>query len=287
MNNNPNKYILDLVGYEFNKCKVIEKAPIHKTKSGQYSTYWICECFCGNRFEANSQSIRKGKIKSCGCYYDFDLSKQKRHIGEKYNRLTIIDYIPKEERKNVQYNYLCKCDCGNIIPASINRLKNGHTKSCGCLKDEVKQNIGSLNRKYKISNKRLYSIYKVMTRRCLDSTDMRYKDYGGRGITICDEWMGEKGFDNFCEWSISNGYKENLTIDRINVDGNYEPNNCRWITNKEQQNNRRNCHYIEYDGKTYTVTQWSEILNIPVHKFRYHIGKGKTIQEILDFYKDS
>lgn len=277
-----NENFIDLTNKRFGNCVALESFT-KITKSKQYVTHWKCLCDCGNIFSINSQNLRNGKPHSCGCIKKpKDNSKQREHIGEKYNKLEIIGYIEPQDRKNVTYNYLCKCDCGNVIPANISKLKNGHTKSCGCNKEQVKEMIGNLNRKYKYPNKRLYSIFKLMHRRCTDPNDIRYSSYGGRGIKICKEW---EDYDAFSEWALNNGYNSELTIDRIDVNGDYEPKNCRWITNQKQQNNRRNCHYIEYNGETHTVTEWARILNIPIGKFRWHIQHGKTIQQTLNFFE--
>lgn len=106
---------------------------------------------------------------------------------------------------------------------------------------------------------RIYKSWERIKRRC--NNPKTYKNYGGRGIKVCDEWS--KDFMAFYEWAMANGYRDDLTIDRIDVNGNYEPNNCRWVTMKEQENNRRNNHHITYNGETHTIAEWGDILNIP------------------------
>ena len=118
-----------------------------------------------------------------------------------------------------------------------------------------------------------------MRSRCYNKQVNSYKNYGGRGITICDEWRNN--FQAFYEWTMSHGYKEGLTIDRIDVNGNYEPNNCRWITNTEQQNNKTNNILITYDGKTRTPTQWGRELNISPRIIRYRYKKGWSVKDCL------
>lgn len=129
------------------------------------------------------------------------------------------------------------------------------------------------------SNTRLYRIYKTIKTRCYNSNSKSYNDYGGRGVKVCNEWLND--FNTFYDWAMSNGYQDNLTIDRIDVNGNYEPNNCRWATPKQQANNTRRNNYITYKNKTYTITQWSEILNIGQSVLSHRFMSNWDIEELL------
>lgn len=144
-------------------------------------------------------------------------------LNKKFGKLTVIKF--KEIDKNKKAIWYCQCECGKIIATSTHNLKSGNTTSCGCSRI-----------KYKQLDERLYRIWAGMKTRCLNKNKKEYKNYGGRGIVICDEWLEYK---NFYVWAMTNGYKNNLTIERINVNGNYEPNNCTWITIQEQQLNKR------------------------------------------------
>lgn len=129
-----------------------------------------------------------------------------------------------------------------------------------------RKGINNSNYRHGLSDTRIYHIYHGMINRCYDESRETYKDYGARGIKVCDEWLikkGSQGFLNFYNWALKNGYNDNLSIDRINVDKNYEPNNCRWVNDKVQANNKVSTIYITYKDKTKSLSEWSRFLNIP------------------------
>lgn len=155
-------------------------------------------------------------------------------INEKFGRLTVISYIGMS--KNSMKMWKCKCDCGKIVEVRQGNLKNGHTKSCGCLQQEVRVTSNTTHgHTSNHKNSKTFNAWVNMKKRCFDKNNKSYHNYGGRGITVCDRWMK---FENFLE--DMGCPSSELTLDRINTDGNYEPSNCRWATQKEQQNNRRN-----------------------------------------------
>lgn len=172
--------------------------------------------------------------------------------GQRFGRLTVIE---RAENKNGKIMWKCKCECGKIVIIQNNNLKSGHTKSCGCYKKDHSQ--GKTHNK---SNTRLYTIWENIKQRCYNSNCKNYIKYGKRGITICDEW--KNSFTAFYDWAMSNGYADNLSINRKDNNGNYEPSNCEWTTEKNQANNRRSSRYITYNGKTQTLAQWADELNI-------------------------
>lgn len=165
--------------------------------------------------------------------------------GQKFGLLTAIKWVSTNKRGNSEW--LCKCECGNEAIVNSQRLKSGKTKSCGCLKPKITARRNKERTKYSVENNRLYRIYYGMRSRCYNAKEPHYKYYGGRGICICDEWLSS--FDVFQSWAFKNGYRSNLSIDRINNDGNYEPANCRWATAKEQANNRRSPIKLTTEGK--------------------------------------
>lgn len=196
--------------------------------------------------------------------------------GKRFGKLTVIE--KHNQDKWGGWNWLCKCDCGNESIVSGGHLRGMKAKSCGCSRTESKNFI------HKMTGSRIYSIWQAMKSRCYYDKNKRFKDYGGRGITVCDEW--KNSFISFYEWSMKNGYDENAergqcTIDRIDVNGNYEPNNCRWATIKQQANNTRRNHFIEYNGKTQTVSQWANELGVEPDSIFNRLQKGFTEEEAL------
>lgn len=164
--------------------------------------------------------------------------------GRKFGRLTAIEKVGKQ---NGHITWRCKCDCGNEAVVQGTALKNGYTQSCGCLWKEAvseyrhgdrrRKAVGKAHTTHGMSNKRIYRIWQAMRNRCGNPNKPDYKYYGGRGISVCEEW--KNSFEPFYKWAMSNGYNDTLTIDRIDVNGNYEPNNCRWVTMAEQNKNKR------------------------------------------------
>lgn len=177
--------------------------------------------------------------------------------GKKFGRLTVIKRGPN---KGTSVYWFCQCDCGAKRIIRGDALKQGKTKSCGCLQKDVARKIRLNSRICKKEHYRLRYIYDLMKSRCYYVRNIRYNNYGGRGITVCDEWKND--FKVFYNWAITNGYKENLTIDRIDNNGNYEPSNCRWVDMKTQQNNKSNNYLVTYNNETHTVAEWSKITGL-------------------------
>lgn len=191
--------------------------------------------------------------------------------GEQFGKLTVLK---KDESKgNDRIKWLCLCECGNTKTIRGSDLRSGKIKSCGCAR--IKGN----HRTHNMTNTRIYRIWCNVKSRCTNSNIKQYKDYGGRGITVCDEWLNS--FEAFYDWSIANGYAENLTIERIDVNGNYEPSNCKWATTKEQSLNRTDNHKLTCEGETKTIAEWSEITGIHRSTIESRLKAGLTIEQAL------
>ena len=221
-------YFHDLTGQRFGRLVVIS----HEGSDKFHNALWRCRCDCGNEVIVKSNSLRYGDTRSCGCLHSENL------VGQRFGRLLVVERLKERSpRRNVRYR--CLCDCGNEVTVISSDLKSGHTRSCGCLMHDT---VRTTSITHGESKSRLYVVWKGMKNRCDNPSHVSYKNYGGRGIVVCPEW-GES-FEAFSEWAYANGYDDmakrvECTIDRINVNGNYCPENCRWVDQKTQCNNKR------------------------------------------------
>ena len=200
--------------------------------------------------------------------------------GKVFGRLTVLGPAPRPENSKNQYKYWkCRCTCGKEKVVDGGSLRSGNTKSCGCL---LKEQARESKTKHGMKGTRLYNIYKGMKQRCYNPNNKDYKDYGARGVKVCDEWNGENGFINFSKWAMTHGYSDDLTIDRINVDRGYFPDNCRWADYFTQANNRR-----PRSSKTgHTGIQKSQNgkyeARIKKNNKQYHLGTFATLEEAVE-----
>lgn len=198
---------------------------------------------------------------------------KKDMIGKRFGRLTVLEEIDQKNSRGLTC-YVCKCDCGNIVNVCGRDMTREHTLSCGCLHKKIMQKRFL---KHGGHGTRLYSIWRGMSTRCnIKNTDY-YKHYGGKGVKICDEW---KDFSVFRDWALANGYADNLTLDRIDFNGNYCPENCRWLTIKEQSNNRSSNHCITYKGMTKTISQWAEYFGLSYSAMSARVYNGWSMERI-------
>lgn len=185
--------------------------------------------------------------------------------GKRFGKLTVIG---EAGHRGKELAWLCQCDCGNKTVVIGNNLKRGHTKSCGCLQVT-----------HKATGTRLYTIWQRMKDRTLNKNSHAYGRYGKRGITLCDEWRDS--FEAFRDWALSNGYKDTLSVDRIDNNRGYSPDNCRWVNVKTQSNNRSSCHLLTYNGETKNVTQWAETIGMNPVTLESRIISGWSIEKAL------
>lgn len=200
----------------------------------------------------------------------------------KYNKLTLISdlgIVKREGYKTIRRRGVFKCECGDVSEYQYCHVKNGTTKSC---KKCGYKTTGKKNTKHMLSNDRVYSIYKHMISRCYNNKDTNYKNYGGRGIKVCLDWC--LSIDKFNKWCKENGYSNKLTLDRIDVNGNYTPSNCRFVTKKKQSFNRRNTLYALYKGKYYNLCEIYNNNNINKSTLRNGIKNGKDLEYYVNKY---
>ena len=195
--------------------------------------------------------------------------------GLRYGRLLVIERGPTKEGRRNAY-WWCLCDCGVTTLVSGDSLKAGNTQSCGCLQRERACGPHPV---HNLSYALIYNIKTGIIGRCHNTNDKRYKDYGGRGIVVCDEWRYSP--TAFFEWADKSGYKKGLTIDRIDNDKGYCPENCRWVSNTENQNNKRNTRWVTLNGKTVSVTKWSRILELKSETIRSRLRRGWSDEDAL------
>ena len=194
-------------------------------------------------------------------------------IGKRFGKLVVISEC-EERYKNQRKLWLCKCDCGNTTKVLTNSLNSETTKSCGCYNKEK-------DIKHGMYQTRIYRIHRGIKGRCYNKNNTAFSDYGGRGIYVCDEWLGDNGFINFNIWANQNGYNDYLTIDRIDNNGPYSPNNCRWVSRKDQANNRRSTYKINYGGYYFNQKEFSESFGIAIATLQNRLYKGDSINKII------
>lgn len=244
---------VDRTGQRYGKLTVVSYVGNRK---------WKCICDCGKETVAQGNNLRSGHTVSCGCARKDTGEKLTQDLtGMKFNRLTAIR--PAEKSRTGETRWVCLCDCGKEVIVQSNNLKSGLVKSCGCYRHEylVEAHTTHGGTKQEGKRTRLYSVWVGMRRRCFDKNDAGYQRYGMRGITVCDDWKDD--FAKFRAWAVKNGYRPNLTIDRIDNDKGYSPDNCRWTGAKDQARNRRSNRVIAFNGETHILVEWAEITGLP------------------------
>ena len=194
--------------------------------------------------------------------------------GKKFGRLTVLSRAENSKSGSVRWN--CLCECGGKATVHGVSLRAGRTQSCGCYQ---KEQTGNANRTHGETDRRLYTEWAAMKARCYNPRNKRYDRYGGRGIAICDEWR--ESYETFRNWALANGYRDDLTIERNDTDGDYCPENCKWATQKEQQNNRSNNVKIDYHGETMSMKQWAERVGMEYSCLYARLNRGWTFERAI------
>lgn len=249
---------IDISGQRFNKLTVLKYA--YTTNRGR--AFWECRCDCGNTTVVESYNIKSGGIKSCGCSRRIDLT------GQKFGRLKVIEF---SYAKNEKTYWKCRCDCGNTKIIDGSALKRKATISCRCYqKEQVTKHGKSYTAEYKT--------WIRMKQRCYDKNTNSYKNYGKRGIKMCRRWRSS--FENFLE-DMGKRPSPKHSIDRIDNNGDYTPENCKWSTQKQQHRNKRSNRLITFKNKTKTMTEWSEIVGISSNAIHKRLKRGWSIHDAL------
>lgn len=259
-----------MIGEKYNKLTIIENLGVDKNSHRKVK----CKCDCGNIVIKNFYDVKNAKIISCeSCSKDRKLSsKCKKIIGTEVNNCTVINasYLVKENgRKRLFVDAKCN-KCGTIFNIRYDTLKALHGDNCP--KCNNKEHIQQKIKPYR--HTKLYRIYYAIKQRCYNTKDRNYKHYGGRGIIMCDEWLNS--FNVFYKWSINNGYKKGLQVDRVDCNGNYEPNNCRWVDSSTNNYNKRNNILVMYNDGWRTIQYISDKEHISWNTAYYrYVTKSK------------
>ena len=240
---------------------------------------WKCKCECGRVVYMKEGTLLFRTTKDCGMCGEHKSRHEVYPNGTKIGMLTIRGYIPSKTGMVEDEKYICDCDCGTkgVIRTFLQLSGKDGCKNCGCVNVQKMKNLHDKTRRHGLSDTRIYDIYKGMMRRCYNPNEEMYYNYGGRGIYVCDEWKDQedyKGLKAFVEWAYKNGYDDTLSIDRIDNDGPYSPDNCRWVSMIIQANNKRDSVYITANGETYTLAQWEAASGINQNTIRRRLNSG-------------
>lgn len=263
----------DLTGMRFGRLAVVESVGQNKNKN----YLWRCRCDCGNEIITSGGNLTSGKVKSCGCLQKDIVSAARfdNLVGKKFGRLTVLELVGKEG-----YNYIwkCQCECGDFKFVKSNDLRSGHIASCGCLRREL-----SIKRftSHGLSKDRIFTVWVSIKARCLNCNSKAFKRYGGRGITMYPAWAND--FQAFYDYvsKLPHFGEEGYTLDRINNDGNYEPDNIRWATVKKQARNRCSNRIVEYQGVRMTLAEAAEKSGINYGTLHSRLKRGGTGEHLF------
>lgn len=276
----------DLTGMTFGRLRVLRRA--QNSRSGKVQ--WEVQCSCPDKtiFVVPSLRLINGETKSCGCFRKEFLSetKTKDLTGMTFGRLKVIRRVengaPIKNHPGGSVRYECECSCPNHTRVIVltGSLLSGKTKSCGCFR---KEKVSELKKKWTTQEEQdIASRFDDMKKRCYNANSEHYNEYGGRGIYICDEWLHDRS--KFVSWAKDNGFKKELTIDRVDNDGPYAPWNCRFVDMQTQCNNRRSNNVVEIDGTRHTLTEWARLCGHNYSYMKYWLDKGYEMFKDIVLY---
>lgn len=271
----------DLTGLRFNRWTVIR----FSHKRGK-NLAWMCRCDCGTEKIVWAPGLKSGMSQSCGCvktdlFRGKPAGNRKDLTGKVIGMLTVI--APAETKGKLLY-WACRCECGTLKKIRGDILRNGHCRSCGCRQHQGRPTTPRLvDRRQRPE----YVVWSQMKVRCLKPNCLSYKNYGGRGITICERWLGAGGFSNFLE-DMGSRPTARHTIERKNNSKGYSPENCKWATRTEQARNKRNVEIISFNGLSLSLPGWAERLNLPLETLRSRLHHcGWSIEKALSTPRQS
>ena len=264
----------DLTGMKFGKLTVVGIDHKEKRKNGSTRIYWYCLCDCGNITIIDGEHLKSGNTRSCGC-----LNHTPRFedlTGEIFGRLTVVGVDNRQLRKDGRgflVYWKCHCECGKEKVVLGADLKSGKTKSCGCYNIEK---IIQRSKTHGLSHGKIYNVWRGIKQRCFYPNHKDYKNYGGRGVTMYPAWIND--FQSFYDYvsKLPRFGEKGYSLDRINNDGNYEPDNLRWATSKEQSRNTSRNVFVEYEQQKLTLADASAASGVNIETLRNRVQRGET-----------
>lgn len=271
---------IDMTGQRWGRLTVVKYI-----ESSSGGSRWLCRCDCGTEKIMKGYLLRKGHSTSCGCYKREMLTRERPSAavtllaGQRFGRWTLLERAPTRRAVSNHTRWWCICDCGTRRALRATILYRGRSQSCGCL---VADKLRERQTTHGMFGTPLYRIWCGMLRRCRNPTDKNYPRYGGRGIKVCERWQQ---FENFYA-DIPPRPSPRHSLDRRDNNGHYEPNNVRWATPQEQQNNLRSNRRITFGGETLTGAQWARRLGISKNRFYERLRLGWSVEEAI-LYNDA
>lgn len=258
---------IDLSGQPFSRLTVLSFIG----RSRRHSL-WLCQCVCGNQAQVTSNHLRTGHTQSCGCLHqDIRHKRLINLLGKRFERLTVLLYVGENIFGKVEW--FCQCDCGNTTTTTGDRLRRKEARSCGCLATEAKKKAGARRKVYGLTQTKAFRAWYGMQQRCSNPWD---KNYGGRGITICERWKDPANF--FVDMGEP---APGLTLERLDNNGPYAPENCVWADVRTQSRNRRSNQIITAFGKTQLLVDWENETGISRHKIQQRLAGGESPENAL------